>query len=93
MNILLKDFIRLRKSSRKAVYYSALNETFTNDKKFFYAAFSAFLIKVISKNIKLHRDNLSSEFKYYKEMIKYSLASEFIQVIYIEIEALQSKDI
>ena len=93
MNILSENSTRLRKSSRKATYYSALNETSTNDKEFFYAAFSASLIKVVSKNIKLHRDNLSSKFKYYKEMIKHSLASEFVQVIYIEIEVLQSKDI
>ena len=92
MNILSEDFTRLRKSSWKAAYYSVLNETFMSDKEFFYAAFSASLIKIVSKNIRLHRDNLSSKFKYYKEMIKHSLASEFIQVIYIEIEAFQSKD-
>ena len=88
MNILSENSTRSRKSSRKATYYSALNETSTNDKEFFYTAFSASLIKVTLKNIKLHQDNLSSKFKYYKEMIKHSLASRFVYVIYIEIEAL-----
>ena len=88
MNILSENFTRLRKSLRKAVYDSALNKTFIDDKEIFYTAFSASLIKVVSKNIRLHRDNLSSKFKYYKEMIKHSLASKFVQVIYIEIEAL-----
>ena len=78
MNILPEDSTCLRKLSRKAAHYSALNETFTNDKEFFYTAFSASLTKVTSKNIKLHRDNLSSKSKYYKKMIKHSLASEFI---------------
>ena len=93
MNILFKDFTRSRKSSRKAIYYSALNKAFTNNKKIFYTAFSASLIKVVLKNTKLHRNNLSSKSKYYKKMIKHQLASDFIQVIYIEIETLQSKDI
>ena len=93
MNILLQDSTRSRKLSRKAIYFSALNEVFTNDKEIFYTAFSASLTKIVSKNIKLHRDNLSSKFKYYKEIIKHSLASEFVQVIYIKIEALHLKDI
>ena len=88
MNILLENFTRSRKSSRKAVYYSVLNKVFTSDKEIFYTAFSASLIKVVSKNIKLHRDNLSSKSKYYKKMIKHQLASDFVQVIYIEIKAL-----
>ena len=35
MNILLEDSTRLRKLSRKAIYFSALNEAFTNDKEIF----------------------------------------------------------
>ena len=88
MNILFEKFTRSRKLSRRAIYYSALNETFINDKEIFYTAFLTSLIKVISKNFKLRLNNLSSKFKHYKEMIKYSLTSEFIQVINIEIEAL-----
>ena len=88
MNILFENSTRLRKSSRKAVYYSALNKASTSDKEIFYAAFSASLIKIVSKNIKLHRNNLSSKFRYYKKMIKHQLASDFVQVIYIEIEVL-----
>ena len=93
MNILFEDFTRSRELSQKPIYYSTLNKTFTNDKEIFYVAVLASLIKVVSKNIKLHRDNLSSKFKYYKKIIKHLLTSKFVQVIYIEIEALQSNDI
>ena len=90
-NILLEDISRARKSTRKTVYCSTLNEAFTKSKEVFYAIFSTFLIIVASKNIKLHRNNLSSKFKYYKKMIKHPLASRFLQITFIEIKTFQSK--
>ena len=83
---------RTRKSTRKAIHNSTLIETFTSSKKIFYATFSASLFIVASKNIKLHKNNLSSKSKYYKNMIKHSLASRFVQIIFTKIEILQLKD-
>ena len=92
-NILFEDSSRVRKSTRKTVYCLTLNETFTQSKKFFYAIFSTSLVIVVSKNIKLHRDNLSSKFKYCKEMIKYSFASKFLRITFTGIKIFQSKEI
>ena len=91
-NILFTDTSCTRKSTRKAIHNSALIETSTNSKEIFYAAFSISLIIVASKDIKLHKNNLSSKSKYYKDMIKHPLASEFVQAIFTKIEVFQSKD-
>ena len=87
LNILPEGFSRTRKPSRKAAYYSALNGVSTGSK----AAFSASLLVVAPKDIRLHRDNLPPKPKYYKDMIKHPLAAEFIQATSTEIETLQSK--
>ena len=92
-DILFEDFSRVRKSTRKTIYYSTLNEAFIKSKKIFHTIFSASLIIVVLKDIKLHRDNLLSKSKYYKKIIKYSLASEFLQIIFTKIKIFQSKEI
>ena len=89
----MEDFSCARKSTRKVVYYLILNEIFVESKEIFYAIFSAFLVIVVSKNIKLHCNNLLSKFKYYKEMIKYLLTSEFLQITFTEIKILQLKEV
>ena len=92
-DILFEDSSRARKSTRKIIYCSTLNEVFTKSKKIFYAIFSTFLIIIVSKDTRLHCDNLSSKFKYYKEMLKRSLASKFLQITFTEIKTFQSKEI
>ena len=92
LNILFTNTSCTRKSTRKTIYNLILIKAFTNNKKIFYATFLTFLFIIVSKNIKLHKNNLSSKFKYYKNMIKHSLASEFVQIIFTKIEIFQSKD-
>ena len=86
LNILITNTSRIRKSTRKIIYNLILIEIFTNSKEIFYIIFSILLFIVILKNIKLHKNNLSSKFKYYKNIIKYSLASKFIQIIFTKIK-------
>ena len=93
VDIFFENFSRVRKSTRKTIYCSTLNEISTESKEIFYAIFSAFLITVILKDTKLYCDNLSSKFKYYKEMIKHLFISESFQITFTEIRALQSKEI
>ena len=59
----------------------------------FYTIFSTFLIIVVLKDIILHRNNLSTKFKYYKKMFKHLLVSEFLQVLFIKIKIFQLKEI
>ena len=85
LNILFTDISRTRKSTRKTIYNLILIETFTDSKKIFYTIFLIFLFIVALKNIKLHKNNLLSKFKYYKNMIKHPLASKFVQIIFVTV--------
>ena len=80
--MLFENFCRARKSMCKAVYCSIPNEISVESKEIFYTIFSTFLIIVVLKDIKLHRSNLLSKSKYYKKMLKHSLATKFLQIIF-----------
>ena len=72
---------------RREVYYIALNEVFAGDLQTFYDSF----IISLTKDKRLHRDNLSPESKHYDQMLRHSEAKGFLKATEVEISTLISK--
>jgi hypothetical protein len=107
INILLEKMRRRR--TRKQTYLIALIQNSDDQISSYHAAFSAFVnanffynTNQLSSNVKtasqiqnqrLHKDTLSLESKYYRQMLKHLHAVSFEQVIYTKIVALRVKKI
>ena len=81
-NVLSKDLIRFRRSNlRRQAYLIALKEALINEKQAYYESF----VISMKKKKRFHRNELSSESKYYQQMLKHFEASDFLRVMNIEI--------
>ena len=89
-NVLSKDLTRFRKFNlRRQAYLIALKEASIDEKQAYYESF----VILMKKKKRFHRDELSSESKYYQQMLKHSEVSDFLRIMNIEIQALQAKNI
>ena len=81
-NVLSKDSTRFRRFNlRRQAYLIALKEVSINEKQAYYESF----VISMKKKKRFHRDELSSESKYYQQMLKHSEVSDFLRVMNIEI--------
>ena len=84
-NVLSKNSTRFRKFNlRRQAYLIALKEALINEKQAYY---ESFMISMKKKK-RSHRDELSSELKYYQQMLKHSEISDFLRIMNIEIQTL-----
>ena len=90
-NILLVKTSRFRKSNsnREFNHFIALKNVFVEEVRSFYEAFTISMIK----KKRSHKNNFSTKFKFYHQMLKHFEIVDFFRVINVEIKTLQSKQI
>ena len=81
---------RIRKSNSNLEFnhFIALKNVVVEKVRSFYETFTISMIKK-----KSHKNNLSTKFKFYHQMLKHFEIVDFFRVIDVEIKTLQSKQI